>query len=39
MRGRIKYTAPYELIKGHDGCRVFVDKDRPRVEIEIMPIV
>lgn len=27
------------IIKGHDGCRVFVDKDRPRVEIEIMSIV
>lgn len=27
------------IIKGHDGCRVFVDRDRPRVEIEIIPIV
>lgn len=25
----------FEIIRGHDGSRVFVDKDNPRVEIEI----
>ena len=25
----------FEIIAGHDGSRVFVDKDNPRVEIEI----
>ena len=27
----------FEIIRGHDGSRVFVDKDNPRVEIEITP--
>lgn len=27
------------IIKGHDGCRVFIDEDNPRVEIEIMPMI
>ena len=25
----------FEIIRGHDGSRVYIDKDRPRVEIEI----
>ena len=27
----------FEILRGHDGSRVFVDRDRPRVEIEITP--
>lgn len=28
----------FEIIRGHDGSRVFIDKDNPRVEIEITPL-
>lgn len=28
----------FEIIRGHDGSRVFVDKDNPRVEIEITTV-
>lgn len=27
----------FEIIRGHDGSRVYIDKERPRVEIEITP--
>lgn len=29
----------YKVIAGHDGSRVYVDKENPRVEIEIRELV
>ena len=28
----------FEIIRGHDGSRVYIDKEKPRTEIEITPL-
>lgn len=38
VKGKIIADDNYKIVAGHDGSRVFVDKDNPRTEIFIEEI-
>ena len=38
VKGKILKDDNYKIVAGHDGSRVFVDKDNPRTEIFIEEI-